>query len=85
MVGLYINSGSVEDINTWLPEQKPRFEVWVEEDAALVDLVENHLVPVYFFLDEAGQIAQKAVGFKDSRELRAFVNQNLDKLEAAAL
>ena len=85
VVGVYINSGSVEDINTWLPEQNPQFEVWIEEDPALGDLVENHLVPVYFFLDEAGQIAQKAVGFKDSRELRAFVNGNLDRLEAAAL
>ena len=82
VVGVYINSGSVEDVNTWLPEQNPLFEVWVHEDAALGDLVENHLVPVYFFLDNVGRVTEKAVGFKEVVHLRKRVNEHLDRVEA---
>ena len=82
VVGVYINSGWFEDLNDWLPEQDPRFEVWAHEDPALGDLVDNHLVPVYFFLDAEGRITEKAVGQKDSFEMRRLVNQFLDRVEA---
>ncbi len=83
VVGVYINSGSVEDLNDWLPEQDPHFEVWAHEDPALGDLVDNHLVPVFFFLDPDGRITEKAVGQKDSFEMRRLVNQFLDRVEVA--
>ena len=50
--------------------------------SALGDLVDNHLVPVYFFLDAEGRITEKAVGQKDSFEMRRLVNQFLDRVEA---
>ena len=83
VVGVYINSGSVEDLNDWLPEQDPHFEVWAHEDPAFGDLVDNHLVPVFFFLDPDGRITEKAVGQKDSFEMRRLINQFLDRVEAA--
>jgi len=85
VIGVYVNSGSVEDINVWLPEQGPRYEVWVHEDPALGDLVDNHLVPVYFYIDPQGRITEKTVGFKEAFDVRVVANRFLDKLQESAL
>ena len=73
VVGVYINSGSHQDVAEWLPELEPKFEVWVRNDDELGDLFSGHLVPAYFLVDERGQIEKKLVGFKQESEVLAEV------------
>lgn len=75
VVGVYINSGSHQDVAEWLPELEPQFEVWVRNDDELGDLFSGHLVPTYFLIDEQGQIEKKLVGFKEESEVLAEVTQ----------
>ena len=65
VVGIVINSGSVENVNDWLPQTNPNYDVWVFNDDSLGDLLGSHLVPSYFFVDAQGNITQKLVGFQD--------------------
>ena len=83
VVGVYINSGSIEDLNAWLPELEPRFEIWGFNDPSLADLVESHLVPVYFFLDAQGRLLEKLVGQKSREEVLASFSANFEVRVAA--
>ena len=64
VVAVLINSGSVEDVNGWVHEFEPNYDIWVKNDAALGDLIRSHLVPTYLFVDAQGQVTEKLVGFK---------------------
>ena len=79
LVGMLVNSGSVENVNTWMSEVNPSHEVWVHEDESLGDLVDSHLVPTYLFIDADGQVVEKLVGFKEKDEIlnkvASFVEQ----------
>ncbi len=65
VVGVLVNSGSVEDANGWVPHFAPEYAMWVYEDEALGDLVGSHLVPTYLLVDSAGYVRKKIVGFKN--------------------
>jgi len=84
VVGLYVNSGSIEDLNAWLPAVEPKFEIWGFNDPSLADLVESHLVPVYFFLDAEGRLLEKLVGQKSQDEVLARLGANFETTPAAA-
>ncbi len=71
VVGVLVNSGSVEDVNAWVQRFAPEFPVWVFEDASLGDLVDSHLVPTYLLIDEAGNVRKKLVGFKSQEAVLA--------------
>ncbi len=73
VVGVLVNSGSVEDANGWVPHFAPEYPIWVYDDASLGDLVGSHLVPTYLLIDERGNIRKRLVGFKDEETLLADV------------
>ena len=84
VVGVYINSGSWEDVADWLPELEPQFDVWVRNDDELGDLFSGHLVPAYFFVNENGEITKKLVGFKEADQVVAEVGLRAHEAEAPA-
>lgn len=77
VVGVIVNSGSVEDVNTWMPGYQPHFDVWVRNDDSLGDLLETHLVPAFFFVDADGQVREKLVGFKRVDQVDAGISHLL--------
>ncbi len=64
VVGVLINSGSVDDANGWVPRFAPEYPIWVYGEASLGDLIDSHLVPTYLLVDANGQVRKKLVGFK---------------------
>ena len=71
VVGILINSGSVEDANGWIPYFEPEYPIWVASDDSLGDLVGSHLVPTYLLVDADGTIRKKLVGFKEQDSVTA--------------
>ncbi len=65
VVAIAINSGGVEDVNTWFPSFEPTYDVWVANGDALGDRIGSHLVPTYLFVDPEGRITEKLVGYKE--------------------
>lgn len=63
VVGVLVNSGSVEDAAGWVPHFAPEHPVWVVEGDGLGDLVGSHLVPTYLLVDEHGMLRELLVGF----------------------
>ena len=78
VVGVLVNSGSVEDANGWVPHFAPEYRVWVYNDASLGDLIGSHLVPTYLFIDERGIVRKQLVGFKTEETVLA----NLDLIRS---
>jgi peroxiredoxin len=71
VVGVWVNSGSVEDLNTWLHVFEPEFEVWSYPSASLGDVVQSHLVPTILFVDRDGKVREKMVGEKTLEDISA--------------
>ncbi len=71
VVGILVNSGSVEDANGWIPYFDPGYPIWVYSDDSLGDLVGSHLVPTYLLVDEDGIVRKKLVGFKNEGSVTA--------------
>lgn len=76
VVGVFVNSGSVEDVNFALESFDPSYTVWSYNDAALGDLIQSHLVPTYLMIDTEGRVTEKLVGFKDEE----VVNSRIESL-----
>src|SRR5262249_55731807 len=53
VVGLFVNSGSPENMRTWIPRYKPEYSVWVAEDVGIGKDLKSNLTPTYFLVDEA--------------------------------
>lgn len=74
VLGVLVNSGTVEDTNYWVPYFSPQFDkdfdIWVYNDPSLGDLVKSHLVPTYFFVDKDGRVKKKLVGFKTHGKIK---------------
>jgi copper chaperone CopZ len=81
VVGVFVNSGSVADINTWVPRYKLDFDVWVYEDPSLGDKIGSHLTPTYLYVDAQGRLLEKLVGFKSEDEVTSRVASLLAKNE----
>ena len=69
VVGVYINSGSPEDVNDLIEYFEPEYSVWAYADADLGDVIDSHLVPTYLLVDAQGQLKQKLVGYKSQQEV----------------
>ncbi len=67
VVGVFVNSGSVEDMNGWINDFKPSWKVLVHTPISLGDTIGSHLVPTYFFVDQKGQVKEKLVGYKSQK------------------
>lgn len=80
VVAVAINSGTVEDVNTWFPSFDPKYEVWVSSGDDLGDAIGSHLVPTYLLVDAAGQITEKLVGYQEGAKVTERV---LARLAAA--
>ena len=78
VVGVLVNSGTPEDVNTWMSHLDPEFEVWVYNDASLGDLVDSHLVPTWIYVDSDGAVQEKLVGFKEKDVVRSWISEMLD-------
>lgn len=65
VVGVLVNSGTVEDANGWVPHFAPEHPIWVVEGDSLGDLVGSHLVPTYLLVDERGKLRELLVGYQD--------------------
>ena len=75
VVGMYVNSGSVDDINGWIDHYEPEYEVWVHPEDSIGDVVNSHLVPTYLLLDAEGKVQEKLVGYKSLEEVEARVSE----------
>lgn len=71
VVGILVNSGSVEDAKGWVPDFAPEHPIWIYETASLGDLIGSHLVPTYLLVDGKGRVRKKIVGFKDQATVLA--------------
>ena len=65
VVGVLVNSGTVEDANGWIPHFAPEHPIWVVEGDDLGDLVGSHLVPTYLLVDERGKVRELLVGYQE--------------------
>lgn len=68
IVGVVVNSGSVDDVSTWYPQVHPKFDVWVHPGTDIGDQVGSHLVPSWFFVED-GQLERKLVGFQTTEDV----------------
>lgn len=75
VVGVYLNSGSAQDVGAWIRDYDPQYEVWVHEGAALGDVIDSHLVPTYLFVDSNGRVREKLVGFKSQDQVEAHLSK----------
>ncbi len=71
VVGVWVNSGSVEDLNESLQVFDPEYEIWSYPSASLGDVVQSHLVPTILFVDRDGKVREKMVGEKTLEEISA--------------
>ncbi len=75
VIGVWVNSGSVEDVASWMPTYTPTYEVWVHEDAGVGDAIGSHLVPTWFYLTPNGDVLGKLVGYKSPDQVRAWIEK----------
>ncbi|MCZ6650401.1 MAG: TlpA disulfide reductase family protein [Acidobacteria bacterium] len=75
VIGVWVNSGSVEDVASWMPTYAPTYEVWVHEDAGVGDAIGSHLVPTWFYLTPNGDVLGKLVGYKSPDQVRAWIEK----------
>ena len=80
VIGVLVNSGTVEDANGWVPHFAPEHPIWVVEGDTLGDLVGSHLVPTYLLVDDSGRVRELLVGFRDQQSVVA----ELDLITARA-
>lgn len=73
---IYVNSGSVEDVQAWTSLMDLGFPLAVA-DGKLADSFDSYLVPSTFLIERDGRIARRLVGFKEADELRAGVESLL--------
>ena len=71
VIGVLVNSGTVEDANSWVPQFEPEHPIWVVEGDALGDLVGSHLVPTYLLVGEDGKLEEMLVGFQEESRVMA--------------
>jgi hypothetical protein len=74
VVGLFVNSGSPEDMRTWIPRYKPEYAVWVVDDTAIGKQLRSNLTPTFFLVDERGMVHEKLVGLKTELEVSKRVD-----------
>ncbi len=73
LLPVFVNSGSVEDLNSWTPELNLGYDLLVSEDKAISKAYDSRMVPSTFLIDREGRITKKFVGYKDKSTLdRAF-------------
>lgn len=71
VVGVLVNSGTVEDANGWVPHFAPEHPIWVVEGDDLGDLIGSHLVPSYLLIDARGKVRELLVGYRDQASVVA--------------
>ena len=69
---VYVNSGSVSDVQSWTSRMDLGFAVAVA-DGELADAYNSYLVPSTFLIGRDGRVIRRLVGFKDAGALRASV------------
>ena len=74
VVGVVVNSGTPEDVGTWVSNFEPEYDVWVYENPSLGDIVGSHLVPTFLYVDEEGQVREKLVGYKTPEKVDSWVD-----------
>lgn len=62
---VFINSGSAEDINSWLAEMNLNYDLLVSEGKEISKTYDSRMVPSTFLIDPDGRIVKKFVGFKE--------------------
>jgi thiol-disulfide isomerase/thioredoxin len=77
VVGVVVNSGTPDDVATWVSHFEPEYDVWVYENASLGDVIGSHLVPTYLFVDANGQVKEKLVGYKESEVVNEWLGRML--------
>ena len=82
VVGVVVNSGTPEDVATWVSRFEPDYDIWVYTDDSLGDIIESHLVPTYLYVDPEGMVREKLVGYKDEPVVDDWISR-LIKMESA--
>jgi peroxiredoxin len=67
---VYVNSGSVEDVNTWTQYLRIDLPLMVSESCELWDAYGFQRVPTIFLIDETGHVRRWLVGERDREGLR---------------
>jgi thiol-disulfide isomerase/thioredoxin len=78
VVGVYVNSGSAEQIRRVTLPYAPTFRLWAHPGPEIGEAINSHLVPTYLLVNADGQIQQKLVGFKSQEELRTSLGESLE-------
>ena len=74
-MGVYVNSGTAEDVGSWISYYEPTYDVWVAPDASLGDVIDSHLVPTYLLVGADGKVKEKLVGYKNQQQVDARVGE----------
>lgn len=70
---VYVNSGSVEDVKSWIQQLDLNYPILVSKDKAICEPYGSRMVPTFFLIDREGEIVKKLVGYKSASILdRAF-------------
>lgn len=62
---VYVNSGSVEDVNTWSSEMNLNVPLLVSQSKDIATAYGSRMVPSTFLINREGRITKKYVGYKD--------------------
>jgi len=75
IIGVLVNSGTVEDATSWVPHFEPEHPIWVVEGDALGDLIGSHLVPTYLLVGGDGKLEEMLVGFQEEGSVLAALER----------
>lgn len=78
IVPIYVNSGSPEDVASWLTRTGMAGPVAVDQNGELATLMETTLVPSTLLVNSQGQVVQRLVGFKDLSALDQALAELVD-------
>jgi len=78
IVPVYVNSGTPEDVASWLTRTGMAGPVAVDQNGELATLMQTTLVPSTLLVNSQGQVVQRLVGFKDLSELDQALSKLVD-------
>lgn len=78
IVPIYVNSGTPEDVASWLTPSGMAGPVAVDQNNELASLMDTTLVPSTLLVNAQGQVVQRLVGFKDLEALEEALTDLVD-------
>ena len=76
-VGVFVNSGSPDQVKSLVNLYQADYPVWVYPDASIGDVIDSHLVPTYLYVNADGGVEEMLVGMKTQEEVTRFITGHM--------